>query len=98
MGLPPGRTNNPSGRKKNVPNKVTRTTKEIISQFVDAKMLELEQIWRVLTPREKALLLTSLIPYTCPKMQAVAVTGEIDFSRLSEPELDRIIERLTTKQ
>ena len=90
MGLPKGRTNNPSGRKKGIPNKVGRTVKEQIKTFVEAKMLELPALWLKLTPKEKAQLLTNLLPYIEAKMQAVAVSGQIDFNSLSESEIDAI--------
>lgn len=94
MGLPKGRTNNPSGRKKSVPNKIGRTVKEQIKSFVEAKLLELPMIWEKLTPKEKSQLLTNLIPYLEAKLQAVAVSGEMNFQALPESDLDSIAFKL----
>lgn len=94
MGLPKGRTNNPSGRKRAVPNKIGRTVKEQIKLFVEAKMWELPMLWEKLTPKEKSQLLVNLIPYLEAKLQAVAITGEINFQTLSEQQLDEIAFKL----
>jgi|ERR1035437_465444 hypothetical protein len=97
MGLPKGRTNNPSGRKRSVPNKVARTVKEQIKIFVEAKLWELPTIWEKLSPKEKSQLLTNLIPYLEAKLQAIAVSGEVNFQVLPESQLDDLADRLYRK-
>ena len=94
MGLPPGRTNNPSGRKKGVPNKLSRDSKQLISDFFEEKFAEMWQIWPKLTPREKANLLIGLAPYVAAKLASVAVTGDINFKQMPESALDGIAYRL----
>ena len=97
MGLPKGRTNNPSGRKKSVPNRIGRSIKEQIKVFVDSKLLELPMIWEKLSPKEKAQLLTNLLPYLEAKLQAIAVSGEVNFQVLPESQLDDLADRLYRK-
>lgn len=94
MGLPKGRTNNVSGRKKGVPNKMGRDTKQLIHEFIQEKIKEMWQIWGHLTPREKALFLTNLLPFDLPKLQAVAVSGEVDFRPLPEDQLDELANKI----
>jgi hypothetical protein len=77
-----------------VSNKIGRDTKHLITDFVQEKMIEMWQIWPKLTPREKALLLTSLDPFVVAKLQAVAVTGEVNFKELPESQLDQIALKL----
>lgn len=92
MGLPKGRTNNPSGRKKSVPNKIGRSIKEQIKIFVDSKLLELPMIWEKLSPKEKSQLLTNLLPYLEAKLQAVAVQMELE--RLTDEQLEYVCNNL----
>jgi len=94
MGLPKGRTNNPTGRKKGVPNKLSRDAKQLISDFFEEKMIELNQIWTKLTPREKANLLVNLAPYVAAKLASVAVSAELNFKEMPESALDGIAYRL----
>jgi hypothetical protein len=94
MGLPKGRTNNPYGRKKLVPNKIGRGLKEKIREFVDSKFDELPGIWRQLSPRDKSMFLKELLPYLEAKLQAVQLSGEVEFKSLPENQIDEIVEKL----
>ena len=94
MGLPKGRTNNPSGRKRGIPNKVGRDAKQLIADFFTEKMAEMWTIWPKLTPREKSNLMVGLAPYVAAKLATVAVSAELNFKEMPEEALDSICERL----
>lgn len=94
MGLPPGRTNNPTGRKKGIPNKLGRDSKQLITDFFEEKMAEMWTIWPKLTPKEKKDTMIGLAPYVAAKLASVAVSGELNFKDMPESALDGIAERL----
>lgn len=41
-----GITNNPNGRPKGIPNKITSDTRELLSKFVSDKYSDVEDAWR----------------------------------------------------
>lgn len=94
MGLPKGRTNNPEGRKKGVPNKLGRDSKQLIADFFEEKMGEMWQIWPKLTPREKATMLVGLAPYVVARLATVAVSADLNFKDMPESALDAICYKL----
>ena len=89
-----GQSGNPEGRPQGAINKVARPLKEQLSDFLNEKIQELPEIWKKLNARDKAALLKDLIPFYLPKLQAVAVSGEIDFKTLAESDLDSIAFKL----
>ena len=98
MGLPKGRTNNPSGRKRGIPNKVGRDAKQLIADFFTEKMAEMWTIWPKLTPREKSNLMVGLAPYVAAKLATVAVSAELNFKDMPEEVIDRIAYRLMNRE
>ena len=94
MRLPKGKTNNKKGRPKGALNKVSGPLKEQIADFLQEKMGELKKIWPQLSARDKAGLLTDLLPFVVPKLGAVNVEADINFSTLPEEQLDEIAFKL----
>jgi hypothetical protein len=90
----PGESGNPKGRPRGATNKLGRSSKEILSEFLNTALDELPEIWKALKPREKAQLLRDLIPFELPKMQSVAVSGEIDVKGMTEEQTDLIAQKI----
>ncbi|MBQ6080487.1 MAG: hypothetical protein IJK93_09460 [Muribaculaceae bacterium] len=87
-----GKTNNPNGRPKGVPNKVTKTVREWITDFINDNRAQLEKDIKKLTPYERIRVIERFLPYIIPKQQAIS--ARVDFSKLSEQQLDDIIREL----
>ena len=56
------------GRTKGVGNKKTAETRELIRDFVNGKLEDIETLYTKLTPYAKMELLTRLMPYTIGKL------------------------------
>lgn len=73
--MPQGYTNNPHGRKKGKPNKVTKELRETLH---DAFKEEIENIPATLasleTAKDKLDMLVKFLPYLLPKLQTVTIT------------------------
>jgi uncharacterized protein (UPF0305 family) len=93
MGLKKGQTGNPAGRPKGTPNKVTIEMKTWLSGLIEKNRRQMERDLKQLEPKERLIILEKLMQYTVPKMQSV--TSQIDYSRLSDEQLDTVINELT---
>lgn len=87
-----GITNNPNGRPKGVPNKTTTELREMITTLFESKYEDFTQALDELEAKDKVDAYIKLMGYVIPKMGA-----KIDFSSLSELELDGIISKLQSE-
>jgi hypothetical protein len=56
------------GRAKGTPNKSTAETREIIREFVNGKLENIDTLYNKLSPFAKMELITRLMPYTIGKL------------------------------
>lgn len=88
-----GTTNNPNGRPKGKPNKVTGEVREWIRALIDKQRPQLEKDLKALDPAERWRIIEKLMSYVVPKMQSVE--AKIDLNSLSDEALDGLIRELT---
>lgn len=98
MGLPKGRTNNKAGKPRGAVNRLTRDTRQTITDFLERSWPEVEREFHKLKGRDKLNFYRDLLQYSIPKMQAMAVSGELNFREMPEEALDKICERLINKK
>lgn len=67
-----GHTNNPNGRPKGTPNKVTQNMREWIAALIDNNREQIEEDLKALEPKERVQMLERLMQYVVPKQQAVS--------------------------
>ena len=93
MGLKKGQTNNAAGRPKGKPNKVTVEMRTWLAGLIDKNRRQFESDLNQLEPKDRLVIIERLLQYTVPKLQAVQ--AQIDLNKLSEEQLDTIINELT---
>jgi len=98
MGLKKGMTNNPRGKPPGTLNKLSRDMKLTIHEFLTENWDEVVIEFHKLKGKDKLNFYKELMQYDVPKMQAMAVSGELDFKTMSEEALDKICERLINKK
>lgn len=71
-----GHTNNPNGRPKGVPSKITKEVRESIKQFVEDNIAGLQDDCDMLDPKERLHFLEKLLSYILPKPQTIDLTDD----------------------
>lgn len=79
------------GRKKGTPNKVTTTQREWLARLIDSNRERIEQDINLLEPKDRLMMLERLMQYVLPKQHAT----RMDFDRLTDTEIDDIVNEIT---
>lgn len=88
-----GHTNNPNGRPKGKPNKVTGDVRRWLAELIDGNRAQIKKDLKALSPKDRLLVLEKLMHYVVPKQQAT--TLEVDYSKMTDAQLTNIVEQLT---
>ena len=94
MGVHKGHTNNPKGRPKGTPNKITTDLRIRISDFLSDNWQTFQQDFNGLEPEKRMVFYEKLLQYGLPRLQATELTNKFDLNNLSDQELDILIERI----
>ena len=90
-----GKTNNPKGRPKGKPNKVTATMRENISKFCADNWNQVQEDFNQLEPKERIQLFERFLQYSIPKRTESQM--KIDFEQMTEEQINEIVEQLIGK-
>jgi hypothetical protein len=71
-----GRTNNPHGRPKGIPNKKNAELREKISKLIEDNWQSVQSDIERLEPRDRLNFLEKLLSYSLPKLQSVQVEND----------------------
>lgn len=98
-----GKTNNPNGRPKGKPNKVTAELKDWINQIISDNKNQVVDDLKKLEPKDRLQILERLMQYVVPKQQSISVEAQIQaeyteleklLSNAPEAAIDKILERI----
>ncbi len=92
MGLKKGQTNNPAGRPAGVPNKASGELRQSINDFLEKNFSQVQKDMAKLAPKDRIKFYIDLLAFGLPKLQSTSL--DIDFERLTDEQLDFIIENL----
>ena len=90
MGLHKGMTNNPNGRPKGSPNKITSTLREMVSDLLSENYKSIIDDIKQLEPKERVDAWIKLLEYGLPKLQRME--AKIDISSLTLEEVEQLID------
>ena len=98
MGLKKGMTNNPKGKPPGTLNKLSRDMKQTIHEFLTENWDEVVIEFHKLKGKDKLNFYKDMMQYALPKMQAMAVSGELNFKEMPEEAIDRIADKLINRK
>jgi hypothetical protein len=84
--------NNPTGRPAGSQNKVTVEIRQRINDIVENQLQTFESDLQAIEPKDRLQMIEKLLSYLIPKMQAQSI--EIDINKLTDEQLQRIIENI----
>lgn len=85
-----GKTNNPNGRPKGVPNKITMDLRQWINNFIDDNRVQIEKDWKCLEPKDRIVLFEKLLKYSLPTLQATNLTSDFKTIKIGKDLEDEI--------
>ncbi len=94
MGLKKGQTNNPHGRPKGIPNKVTANLRGRINDFLNENWQNLQKDFDKMDPKDRLMFYEKLLQYGLPRLQSTEL--KTDFESFTDAQLDAIINKLMT--
>ena len=86
-----GKTNNPNGRPKGVPNKVTKNIRAFIAEVIDKNRRQVVKDLKALEPKDRLIILEKLMQYVIPKQHA----QQIDITALTDEQLTSVINEIS---
>ena len=81
------------GRRAGTPNKATSSLRNWVRLFVTRNAKQAQRDLDALDPKDRLILLEKFMRYTIPQQQAVAAA--VDLNRLSDDQLNQVIEQIT---
>lgn len=64
-----GKTNNPNGRPKGTPNRVTTTIRNWLVELINGNREQIEKDLKRLEPKDRLAFIEKLLPYLLPKVE-----------------------------
>jgi len=91
-----GKTNNPGGRPRGVPNKITGELRERMKNFLDGNFRLIERDFKKLSSEKRIELYERYLKYCLPTLASTAVSLNIE--KMSDEEVSQILNRLINKE
>jgi hypothetical protein len=90
-----GKTNNPNGRPKGKPNRITGEMRVWIQQLINDNKDQLENDLQALEPKDRWQIIERLMNYIVPKQSSI--DASVDLSELSDEQLDLLISEISNQ-
>jgi len=68
-----GKTNNPEGKPKGTPNKITGEMREFLKKILEKELGNLPHLLNKLSPEKKAEIIVRLLPFVLPKINDINI-------------------------
>lgn len=92
-----GESGNPKGRPRVSTGEKTKYIRDWITSLVGSNAQSLSENFKHLPSKEKWRVITQLMPYVIPKQTETKVKADVNFSQLSDEQVDNIISQISTE-
>jgi len=86
-----------AGKPKGAVNKSTLVMKDRIQSLFDCNFEKIQEDLESLEPKDRLKFMADLMPYLMPKLQSTTHNQKIDLDRMTEQELDILINRIVNE-
>ena len=95
-----GKTNNPAGRPKGTPNRITGDLRDRLAGFINSQWPTVERDLKKVSPAERLRFFERLLPYVVPRLQTLEykTEGEHALNNLTPEQIEELYNRLTEKR
>ncbi|WP_262250092.1 hypothetical protein [Parapedobacter soli] len=97
-GLKKGMTNNPNGRPKGIPNKVTSDLRKAIADLLDGNWPRVQDDLDALDPKDRLAFIEKLLSYSLPKLTSTTLDAKVEtqnrLGQLSDTQLNILIDQI----
>lgn len=91
-----GESGNPKGRPRGSMTEKTRYIREWLVSLIGSNAQSMAENFKNLSNKEKWRVITQLMPYVLPKQTETKLKADVNFSQLSDDEVDNIISQIST--
>ena len=91
-----GQSGNIKGRPKGTTAEKTKYIRDWITSLIGSNAQSMAENFKYLPSKEKWRVITQLMPYVLPKQTEARVKADVNFSQLSDDEVDNIISQIST--
>ncbi|MDL2320029.1 hypothetical protein LJC45_02725 [Alistipes sp. OttesenSCG-928-B03] len=88
-----GKTNNPAGRPKGIPNKTTSEMRDFVASLLKKNRKQLAADFLKLDPADRWKITEKLLSYIIPRQKSV--DANINFESMTDSQLDHVISEIT---
>ena len=92
-----GESGNPKGRPRGNTGEKTKYIRDWITSLVGSNAQSLSENFKHLPSKEKWRVITQLMPYVIPKQTETKVKADVNFSQLSDEQVDNTISQISTE-
>lgn len=92
-----GESGNPKGRPRGSTGEKTKYIRDWITSLVGSNAQSLSENFKHLPSKEKWRVIAQLMPYVITKQTETKVKADVNFSQLSDEQVDNIISQISTE-
>lgn len=92
-----GESGNPKGRPRGSTVEKTKYIRDWLTSLIGSNAQSLTENFKHLPSKDKWRVITQLMPYVIPKQTETKVKADVNFSQLSDEQVDNIISQISTE-